>query len=345
MTRKVLFISDWHQKDDLPVGFCITPYKSNYINIIFWSCKKNTNSSLLYRWYCYIRGALYLIKNQKKYGTIIIWQQMIGYIYFIINIFFPFTKHNNVIVTTMLYTTNSIGIYGQLQKLLIQNSLKYAKGLVWFSSQMADEVRSSLPKYEVKIYNTIMPNFNIMKKNNNLKKHLDDSLFRNGVFCGGKSFRDFNIVIKAFNNTNVPVTIVCPDNERITEKINKENIRVLRFSEVSPDQYYALLDQSFCIIVSLKGEKSSCGQLTFSYAMANSKPVIATNSYGVRDYIKDGENGMLFTLGNSGEILTAYEKLKINTKFTNKLIENAKKTGNNMTPADFVKHILLLVNE
>ena len=341
MYRKVLFVTDWQKIDITKFETDRTSKSIVQFELEHWSCKKKLNNNLLYRWYCYFNGAVYLICNRKKYDTIIIWQQMIGFVYFIINFFLPFTRHKNVVVTTILFTTNKNGIYGSVQKILIQLSLRYAKGLIWFSSQMANDVRNSFPDHELKIFNTKMPVFSKMKTNK-LNNKIYDPRFNNGIFCGGKSFRDFNIVIKAFKDTNIPLTIVCTDNEKITEKNITGNIRILRFSEVPPDQYYALLDKSFCTVVSLKDDKSSCGQLTFSYAMGNGIPVIATNSYGVRDYVKDRQTGLLFSLGKSDEIRSAYDNLRSDVDFKNQIIENARKIDNIMTPKGFVEHVILL---
>ena len=66
------------------------------------------------------------------------------------------------------------------------------------------------------------------------------------------------------------------------------------------------------------------GQLIVAFAMDNSKPIIATDCYGVRDFVVNNVNGILFKVGQSDEILKGYEKLKNDDAFTNDLISNAK---------------------
>jgi glycosyltransferase involved in cell wall biosynthesis len=174
-------------------------------------------------------------------------------------------------------------------------------------------------------------------------KELDDPYFRNGVYTAGKSERDFNIVIRAFRNTDVPVTIVCPDEYPITETDITQNIRILRFSQVNHEQYYALASQAFCILISVENEKSPCGQLLVNYAMENSLPIIATDCYGVKDYVVNDENGILFKIGQMDEIRKGYEKLKNDATFTKNIINNAKKTAEIMSRGIFIEKIISII--
>lgn len=344
MKKKVLFISDWTYPD-MPLGTLVNPNHSAPYIMTHWSCKNRQNTGVLYRWYCYFKGAFYIIKNRKKFDTIIIWQQMIGFILFALNKVFTNTRHPQVILMSISYSTSVKGLLGKIQTTLLLNALKYVKALFWFSKETANEAKNYFPQYGGKIYHSLMPVFTELKIKHALSGKLKDLRFENGVFCGGRSFRDFDIVIKAFNKTEIPVTIVCPDRIKISEPIQSDNIRVLRFSQVSPEQYDALIDQSFCVILSLKDEKSPCGLILFSYAMSHSIPVIATKSYAVQDYITDGENGLLFSVGKSDEILNAYQKLKQNKVLLNKIIKNARETINYTTLPDFILKIVSMVKQ
>lgn len=175
-------------------------------------------------------------------------------------------------------------------------------------------------------------------------KSLDDPAFYNGIYTAGATERDFNIVIRAFKNTNVPVTIVCRNDYPITETNIPSNIRVLRFSQVSHDQYYALVKQAFCILNSVTNEKSSGGLLLLHYAMIQSKPVISTDCAGIKDLIIDNETGLLFPPGGrEDEILKAYQRLKNDPVFTEKLIENGKKIAVRMSPEGFLPRLTSII--
>ena len=226
---------------------------------------------------------------------------------------------------------------------MVFNALKHSKAIIWDSAAMARDVKNEFPVYAEKNHSTINPILDVLDLNTPVDPALDDPKFSNGIFTAGKSDRDFDIVIRAFRDTDIPVTIVCPDDYKITEKITGSNIRILPFSMVNPQQYYALAGQAFCILISVTNEKSACGQLLVNFAMENEKPIIATDSYGVRDFVEDGENGVLFKIGKTDQIREGYEKLKNDKKFREKIIKNAKETANKMHPSYFVEKIIEVI--
>ncbi len=339
MKKRILFVSDWPENvKNLSVlqALLDKDYSDNYEWKV-WSCKKSSNNGLFYRWYCYLKGALYALKNRKKYHAIFIWQQMVGYILFELTDIFRL-KIPKTILFTYIYKSDTRSKH--FQKHMVFNALKHAKAIMWDSFEMSEEVKKDFPKFAFKNHFAISPLFDVIDPNLPVDEILDVPYFRNGVFTAGRSERDFNIVIRAFRNTDIPVTIVCTDDYAITEPNITSNIRILRFSQVSSEQYYALASQAFCILISVNSEKSAVGQLIVSFAMENSKPIISADCYGVRDYIKNNVNGLLYKVGQSDEILRAYEKLKNNQAFTNDLIKNAKITVKEFSPVVLIEKII-----
>jgi len=111
--------------------------------------------------------------------------------------------------------------------------------------EMSDEVKIDFPEFAFKNHSVLVPSMDVIDTSIPVDKELDDPYFRDGVFTAGKSERDFNVVIRAFRNTDIPITIVCTDDYPITETDITSNIRILRFSQVSHEQYYALAGQAF----------------------------------------------------------------------------------------------------
>ena len=342
MKKSILFICDWpDQVDNVKVlqKLLDKDFSENFEWKV-WSCKKGVDTRLLYRWYCYTKGAVYAIKNRKKYHAIFIWQQMAGYILFeIISIFH--LRFPKIIFFTFIY--NSDTIFKNFKRHLVKNALKFSKAVIWPSFEMSNEVSKDFPEYRNKNHFTLMPVFDIIDLTIPVAKELDDPYFRNGVFTAGKSERDFNVVVRAFRNTDIPVTIVCTDGYVFTENSITSNIRILRFSQVSPDQYYALAAQAFCILISVINEKSPCGLLLITFAMENSIPIIVTDSYAVKDFISNNVNGILFKVGQDDEIRKSFEKLKSDEKFRNSLINNGKMTVKEMSPHNFIGKLVQII--
>jgi glycosyltransferase involved in cell wall biosynthesis len=268
---------------------------------------------------------------------------MIGYLLFEIVRIIPI-KIPNIISYTYL-TFHKKSFLGNYKTNLLKHALKKSKALIWPSMEMCTNAQNKFPKFAKKNHFTVNPMMEVRDLSLPVEKRLDDPFFRNGVYAAGKSDRDFNIVIRAFRNTNIPVTIVCTDKYAITEQNITSNIRILRFSEVDPNQYYALALQAFCIINSVSNAISPCGQLLVHFAMENSIPTISTNGYSVKDYIVNNENGLLFNVGKSEEILACYYQLKNDETFKNKITTNAKKTIKAMSANNFIEKLINIVED
>jgi glycosyltransferase involved in cell wall biosynthesis len=341
MKKKILFVADWPETSPnvRALQALLDKDHSEEHEWTVWSCKKKPDNRTSYRWYSYFKGAFYIIRNRKKYHAIFIYQQMIGFILFeIMNLFN--LKIQNIVLYTFIYNTPTFHKY---LNHMVYNALKHSKGIIWDSARMAQDVKKQFPEFTEKNHSTMNPILEVLDLTTPVDPVLDDLKFRNGIYTAGKSDRDFDVVIRAFRDTDVPVTIVCPDGYKITEKNITSNIRILPFSRVNPQQYYALAGQAFCILISVTSEKSACGQLLVNFAMENEKPIIATDSYGVKDYIEDGENGVLFKIGQADQIRKGYEKLKNDKKFREKIIRNAKITAKEMSPGPFIEKIIKVI--
>jgi len=342
MKKKILFVADWPDTsyNQTALQELLDKDLSENHEWIVWSCKKKENNSLFYRVYCYLKGAIYIIRNRKKYDAFFIWQQMVAFILFEL---MRITKLKIADIVTYTFIHDSRHFSLKYKDRLVENALKHAKALIFASVDMTNDVKKKFRQYEHKIYFDINPMFNVIDPNLSVEEALDDDYFRNGVYTAGKSGRDFNIVIRAFRDTDIPVTIVCPNDYPITENNITANIRILPFSKVSPEQYYALARQAFCILISVDNEKSSAGHLLIMYAMANSIPLIATDSDGVRAYIENNMNGLLFKLGESDEIRQCYEELKTNEEFRENIIKNAKDKAKSLSPYPFMERVLSII--
>jgi glycosyltransferase involved in cell wall biosynthesis len=339
MKKNILFVTDWPKQkgNGKALQALLDNYYSDKYEWTIWSCMPNDNYKFFRRWSSYLYGAIYILRNKKKYHSIFIWQQMIGYIMFEITRFIPIKIQNVIIYTYFNYKLNSN------KKKILKNTLKKSKALIWPSTLMANDVKNDFPEFKNKIYFSLNPIMDVLKDDIPIQKELDNPFFRNGVYDAGSSQRDHEVVIRAFKNTNIPVTIVCRDNYVIKEKKITDNIRILRFSQVNSEQYYALAKQAFCVLNSVTHEESPCGQLLVAFAMNNSIPVISTDCYGVKDYLTNNVNGLLFKVGKSEEIRMAYEKLQSDKSFRSKLILNAKEKIRAMSPEFFIEKIIEII--
>ena len=120
-----------------------------------------------------------------------------------------------------------------------------------------------------------------------------------GVLASGNSLRDYRALVTAAPSLVGPVTIATtlPLPAPPTAAAN------LRTGWFSPDEHEARAQAAAVIVVALMaGTDRSAGQQTYLNAMARGQAVVVTDAPGVRDYVVDGETGVI--VPNDSEALT-----------------------------------------
>jgi glycosyltransferase involved in cell wall biosynthesis len=107
------------------------------------------------------------------------------------------------------------------------------------------------------------------------------------VFAGGNTNRDFRLLVDAAEGLDVPVRIASgwqPDRPL------PPNVTV---TSVTVDVYDRMMRGAKVVVVPLKWTPRSVGQQTYLSGMRLGKPVIVTDSPGVRDYVVPGETALV----------------------------------------------------
>lgn len=110
----------------------------------------------------------------------------------------------------------------------------------------------------------------------------------NGVLASGNSLRDYRALMAAVHSINAPVTIAT------SLPLPENRCGNVTTGFLSPKAHDTIARQSAVVVVPLlAGTERSAGQQTYLNAMAQGKPVVVTDAPGVRDYIRDGETGLI----------------------------------------------------
>jgi hypothetical protein len=113
------------------------------------------------------------------------------------------------------------------------------------------------------------------------------------VFSGGGAGRDYATLLDAVRGTSLQLEIVIFVPGALEAP---PNVRVR-----GPMPLQAFLERmagAVAVVVPLDSASSPHGQTTLVQALALGKPVVATRSVGVIDYVRDGENGFLVDAGD-----------------------------------------------
>lgn len=162
------------------------------------------------------------------------------------------------------------------------------------------------------------------------------------IFCGGDGDRDYNTLIEAVRDLDVPVVIA---SRRMD--LAKTDLPVnVKLSPTSPEDFRKLMANSRMVVVPMEGgHLHSGGQQTFLNAMALGKPVVVADDRGAKDYITDGVDGLIVPTGNPHALRDAICKVINDQENANLLGENGRITGQSYSTMKCMVKIIELANQ
>ena len=162
----------------------------------------------------------------------------------------------------------------------------------------------------------------------NVEKFVPATSEKDYVFSAGRQSRDYATLIRASRNTRIK-TIILAGRDSVTKKTSIEGLtlpcNVTVYYERPYEEYKDLLDASKIVVISLKDVPYACGQEALLEAFAAGKPVIATRTAAMKDYIEDGKTGVLVSPNNPDELGSAILSLFHNDKLRKCIGNNARK--------------------
>lgn len=141
------------------------------------------------------------------------------------------------------------------------------------------------------------------------------------VFSGGNSLRDYRALASVAPTLDAPVVIAT----RLLEPKRERNLRIAVLAQADYDRE---LRSARLVVVPLRtGTTRSAGQQTYLAAMALGKPVVVTDSPGVRDYVRDRETGLIVPPNDPQRLSEAIRWLldDANSADVEAMVESARK--------------------
>lgn len=230
-----------------------------------------------YSTYCIVGWRLFC--KRKSIDNLVAWQQFYGIFFAFFCHLFHVKKVTNLYILTLIYKRKScfLGkIYEWFMKYAIDD--KYVDVIVCFSESEIETYKSIFnvnpSKYHfLLVAKEKLPEFDISPAPD---KYL---------FTAGFSHRDFDFLIEALKDT--PYKLIIAD-DRVKDP-NVDNITILR--GCYGDEMRKIIGNCYVFINPLKDKTISAGHLMAITAMQLHKPVICTESEGMRPYVINGKTG------------------------------------------------------
>lgn len=159
-----------------------------------------------------------------------------------------------------------------------------------------------------------------------IKYLFDDN--RPFVMSYGGNARDYDTFFKAIEGTSISAIIVAREYNLKGLKTPK-NVRV--FCNIPLEDCDRLVANCLFTIFTFDGTEPSCGQISLVTSFMLAKPTICTDLLGIRDYVTDGENGLLVKMKDPADLKAKISKLVSDKQLYGKLSEGAVQWANKNT--------------
>lgn len=136
------------------------------------------------------------------------------------------------------------------------------------------------------------------------------------ILAAGRSHRDWETFFKAVAPLDLSCVVIA-DKDSIKGLKVPDNVELL--TDVSYSDYIQRVKQAMVVVVPLLESQRSTGQVVFLEAMSYGKPTIVTDVTGVKDYLVDQCNSMLYKIGDSASLREAILRMTRNDKMREKI--------------------------
>jgi glycosyltransferase involved in cell wall biosynthesis len=144
------------------------------------------------------------------------------------------------------------------------------------------------------------------------------------VFSGGWTNRDYDLLFRCAKQLpEMPFVVVASKQSAISED-PPSNVSLLIQRESA--EFHRLLARSRIVVIPLREDVGSSGQMVLLAAMAAGKAAIVPRVGAVADYIEDGVTGVFYDLGSDASLVSALASLHADDRRVRELGRAARAT-------------------
>jgi glycosyltransferase involved in cell wall biosynthesis len=143
------------------------------------------------------------------------------------------------------------------------------------------------------------------------------------LVSAGRSGRDYPTLAAAVEGLACRLTIICNEVAGLGAVIETDNLRILR--DCFLHEYMWHLLRADIVVVPLRVDDISAGQMVMIQGMALGRALIVTRTPTVEEYLQDGFSALLVPRGDAVSLQAAIRRLMADTALVTMLGRNARR--------------------
>jgi glycosyltransferase involved in cell wall biosynthesis len=136
------------------------------------------------------------------------------------------------------------------------------------------------------------------------------------IFSGGYTNRDYDSLIKAAEKLPYHFVIACSRLNKLPQQI-PGNVTVTK--DISAEEFHGLLARAGLIVLNLKDQVGSSGQMVALAGLSFKKPILYSRNEAISHYFVDGKSGISYQMQDIDDLIKKIEFLMKNNKIRNEI--------------------------
>lgn len=250
-----------------------------------------------------------------RYDRVVLWFSASGYLLGILNLLRPAHKRPKLIWVSFAPTPKSSGLTGLIRELILKYAIKGNDLLICHARTLVDSLHNRFPEFRDKI---VFVPWGIPQRAIDKRLAAAKQPDEGYIFSGGRTNRDFDTVMEALQHLNIPAKLELDNQTKLQSHVS-DQIEIYR--DLPTNQFFNMMGGSKAVVISLENPSVASGLMVMRDAQLMKKPVVISNTAGMSDYIKDGEDGLLFNHKDPEDLKKKLEKLLNDKELYNHLTE------------------------
>lgn len=335
--QKIILLVSWNMRDDEEFPLLIEFSKDFDARVLGLNRKYAINNSgsktkiILYFKYLYL--AIKSLLATKKNDLIVTWSFNIGFFVGLFNRLFLLKR--NVFALNMIAHKKD-NLLGTLKDITLKFCINTPNFFATVNS--ADIIKEYKERFNYQ-------NGKIFVVNDPYSKKLEVQQFCSGkgyVFAGGEAERDWDIIFKAANSLP-EIKFICVARKKGFKKMSTVPVNVELLFDIDLTDFESYLKDASIVLITVRST-STAGLIVLIRAALLSKPIIATRTSSIQNYIENNKDGVLIPFSNDNYLAVEIESLLYNKELQKKYGNAIRiKTIENMSQENHalkVKHLI-----